>query len=706
MVASATPSQEAPLRDEVARRLGAPSNLYASEASGLWAYAQAAWLDNPLPALLKERLIVHLSRSCPARYCLVRHVGFLLGEGLLAGDATATALDLPEVLRLLRRPAPDADTLDEIVARLAREPEARALPPSGSEAEAELLDVLAAMFLAPSRSARLGAAVRQAYGAQRFDQFTQLMAFVRAAHHWTELHAGIDIEPDMLARMSAHPELEALLRDSRGAIDAAENMQLRQALHELERAGGAVQETEAAVGLVAGIAQATWEANSAGRPVSDSPSWRAYTGQSREEWLASGGLGAIHPDDREQADQAWREAVARGSGMNAEFRLWHAASRSYRWTNVRAAPVRLEDGQITKWLGMNLDIHERREAETRLREREADLARVQRIGEVGGVDIDVAGGMRSSRSPEYLRLHGLTEKNREETHDQWVARLHPDDRDRAQRILMQALAGPGNSYDSEYRIVRPSDGKVRWIHARADVERDAQGRAVRLVGAHLDVTERREFEDRQRVLVAELQHRTRNLLGVVRAMADKTVRSSVSLKDFRHRFSDRLDALGRVQGLLSRLNEHDRVAFDELIRTELSAMAGLTSRVVLEGPAGVRLRSSTVQMLAMGLHELATNAVKYGALGQPAARLVIRWTFEAEGEQGKPWLHIDWRESRVVMPAPGEAPRGTGQGRELVERALPYQLNARTSFVLGEDGLHCRISLPVSETLPDGAEAP
>jgi len=214
----------------------------------------------------------------------------------------------------------------------------------------------------------------------------------------------------------------------------------------------------------------------------------------------------------------------------------------------------------------------------------------------------------------------------------------------------------------------------------------------------VDTTERREWEERQKVLVAELQHRTRNLMGVVQSIADRTARASADLPDFRFRFRDRLEALSRVQGLLSRLNEHDRVTFDELIRTELSAMDGSVERVTLEGPSGVRLRSSSVQTLAMALHELATNAVKYGALGQQDGRLAVTWRLERREPQDQPWLHIDWRESGVSMrPARQNAP-GRGQGRELIERALPYQLSARTSFELGGDGVHCTISIPVSTT--------
>ena len=151
---------------------------------------------------------------------------------------------------------------------------------------------------------------------------------------------------------------------------------------------------------------------------------------------------------------------------------------------------------------------ERARSETRLREREAELVRVQRIGEVGGISIDVAAGLRSRRSPEYLRLHGLDGSTREESHADWLERVHPEDREQAERALFDALNGAAHTYESEYRIIRPSDGAVRWIHARADIERDTAGAPLRLVGAHVDISEQkcmqdalRESEERQTFLL-------------------------------------------------------------------------------------------------------------------------------------------------------------------------------------------------------------
>jgi two-component system CheB/CheR fusion protein len=200
------------------------------------------------------------------------------------------------------------------------------------------------------------------------------------------------------------------------------------------------------------------------------------------------------------------------------------------------------------------------------------------------------------------------------------------------------------------------------------------------------------------VLVAELQHRTRNLIAVVRSLADKTLKESASLADFQGRYGDRLKAVSRVQGLLSRLGEGQKITFDELLRTELSALGALdghADRVTLDGPADVRLRSGTVQTFALALHELATNAVKYGALSSPDGRLTVRWHVRSDGPGRQ--LHVEWRESGVAVPETGAAPTGGGYGRELIERALPYQLKAETSYEIGADGVRCTIAVPLSE---------
>src|SRR6195256_2630368 len=146
-----------------------------------------------------------------------------------------------------------------------------------------------------------------------------------------------------------------------------------------------------------------------------------------------------------------------------------------------------------------------------LREREAELARVQQIGRIGGLEVDLTTGFRNRRSPEYLLIHGLPLDAGNESHEDWVRRIHPEDREATEKKFRDAVAGTVRDYTARYRIIRPSDGETRWISVKSTIERDEQGRAIRLVGAHTDVTEQvmaeqalRQSEERYRKLADQL----------------------------------------------------------------------------------------------------------------------------------------------------------------------------------------------------------
>src|SRR5882672_914156 len=150
---------------------------------------------------------------------------------------------------------------------------------------------------------------------------------------------------------------------------------------------------------------------------------------------------------------------------------------------------------------------ERDRAHRALQEREAELARIQRIAGVGGLEIDFRDGVKNRRSPEYLLVHGLPPEAANETYEEWVSRIHPEDRKRTVEYLFGVLKGTSEDYSDEYRIVRPNDGCVRWIRVVAKIDRERDGRALRLVGADLDVTGQmlaqatlRESEERFRLI--------------------------------------------------------------------------------------------------------------------------------------------------------------------------------------------------------------
>jgi PAS domain S-box-containing protein len=150
-------------------------------------------------------------------------------------------------------------------------------------------------------------------------------------------------------------------------------------------------------------------------------------------------------------------------------------------------------------------------ASVALREREAELARVQQLGRIGGLEVDLTTGFRNRRSPEYLLIHGLPPDAANESHEDWVQRVHPEDREATEKKFLDAVAGDVREYSVQYRIIRPSDGETRWISVKSTIERDAQGKAIRLVGAHSDVTEQvvadmalRQSEEQFRKLADQL----------------------------------------------------------------------------------------------------------------------------------------------------------------------------------------------------------
>ncbi len=165
----------------------------------------------------------------------------------------------------------------------------------------------------------------------------------------------------------------------------------------------------------------------------------------------------------------------------------YSARRPDRYHEIRAFPF--GDGMGAAFR----DITDRQHAAQALRDRERELARVQRIGGMGGWAGDLVAGV-ARRSREYVQLHGLPPDLTHETREQWFARVHPDDRAMIENIALEILPSASTEYKSEYRIVRPSDGEVRWMRSVAEIERDGDGRAVRMFGADLDITDRKSAE--------------------------------------------------------------------------------------------------------------------------------------------------------------------------------------------------------------------
>jgi PAS domain S-box-containing protein len=403
----------------------------------------------------------------------------------------------------------------------------------------------------------------------------------------------------------------------------------------------------------------------------------ALRGNNFDNWLSF-----ILEEDRARVLDAI-EAVRTGEDVTYDYRIRRPVDGAIRWLRNTDFPITDASGKVTLIGGVGHDLTELRETELRL---QVLLEGIPQL--VWRADKQGAWTWSSPQWSDYTGYSREASKG-----DGWLKAFHPEDRDAVSDAWNEAVRV--GKFEVEARIRNAATQEYCWFQTRALPVRNGRGSVVEWLGTSTDIHQIRELQGRQQVLVSELQHRTRNLMAVVQSMSEKTVQASSDLDDFKQRFGHRLEALSRVQALLSRLNDRQRITFDELIAAELAALDGRAGQVTVDGPDGVRLRSSMVQTLAMVVHELATNAIKHGALSQPAAKLAIRWSLRRGSKDDYPMLHIDWSETGVIMPS-DYAQRPGGHGRELIERALPYQLDATTSFDLRPDGIHCTILLPIS----------
>ena len=241
----------------------------------------------------------------------------------------------------------------------------------------------------------------------------------------------------------------------------------------------------------------------------------------------------------------------------------------------------------------------------------------------------------------------------------------------------------------ERRIAGTLDGKHYLL--RLVPYRGSDSQVDGVVVTFIDITQITRAERRHRILISELQHRTRNLLALVKNVARRTLGEGEPFQ----RLDTRLTALDRVQGLLGE-SGNEKIEFGGMLRRELEPV-GNDSQITLTGPQ-VQVMPERIQTLALAIHELATNAVKYGALSHAAGHLDISW--RAQPQDGKDHLVIDWTETG--LPTPPDATH-RGYGRELIEHALAFTLRARTTLEFTQDGIVCRIDVPLENE--DGAAA-
>jgi len=405
----------------------------------------------------------------------------------------------------------------------------------------------------------------------------------------------------------------------------------------------------------------------------------------------------IHPDDQPHVWATIQTAIASKSVFELEHRVLQADGR-LGWTSSRSIPLLDEEGRIVEWFGAASDVTPRREAEAALTAaEERQRALIEGIPQL--VWRAAPNGAWSWASPQWQVFTG--QRSEESAGFGWVDALHPDDRDQARRLWLNAEEC--GRLDLEGRILSVEEDRYRWFQTRATPVRDADGAIVEWLGTSTDVDDLRSMQERQQILVHELQHRTRNLIAVIDGIARQTLEHTGPTKLFIDQFNNRLVALARVQDLLARSDER-RITIHDIVHLELDALGAdlADGRVRVAGPA-IGLRRGVVQTIALAMHELATNARKYGALASDRGSLSVTWGLVEQ--EGRTWLSLVWAE---VGPDPGpEAARGGlrfGYGRELIEEALPFALGARTAYRFDGGGIHCTITLPLDQVGKENPE--
>jgi PAS domain S-box-containing protein len=327
-------------------------------------------------------------------------------------------------------------------------------------------------------------------------------------------------------------------------------------------------------------------------------------------------------------------------------------------------------------------------AEKDLRANEERLRLATEAGKVGVWEWDVVGD-RVAWTDSLYAMHGVSREQLEATSGAISQLTHPEDRERLTEAIRKSVA-TGEPCEVEFRAVRP-DGEIVWLFTSVGTVRE-KGKVVRLLGATIDITERKQSDAQRDLLVAELSHRVKNTLATVISIAHQSFSKGLSVEEARASFDGRIRALAQTHGRLAEGN-WSGVPFETIVSDELAPYRrddGVNVRA--SGPWTILAPKQAV-VLGMAFHELATNAAKYGALSNKNGVVDIAWEMDRPQSE----LRIRWAESGGPAVA---APRRSGFGRLLLERALAADLQGKVSLDFAESGLRCDITVPI-----DGASA-
>jgi PAS domain S-box-containing protein len=453
----------------------------------------------------------------------------------------------------------------------------------------------------------------------------------------------------------------------------------------LEGGGPFVAEGRLALALQ-GSGQGAWDWNPVSAEVGREERWLTVLGYVPGE--IGPGMDAwerlIHPADLPMAKRLVQEHLdGRSPLYRAEYRVRGKDGR-WRWVLSRGKVVeRGVDGAAARMVGTHADITERKLAEIA---REEAARRWRMAADLAGLawwEWDLRTG-ETVWSERFFHLCGYDPGAVTPSYAVWAAAVHPEDLPRVEAEIERARARGGRCACA-FRYRHP-DGAEVWVNAHGEFAYDGDGTPLRMMGVVVDITGRKEAEARQELLARELGHRVKNLLMVVQSVAQTSLRSAASLRAFEDGFLDRLQSLARAHQLLI-VGGWEGAPLREVLEAELAAHDDGTGRVALQGHSAALLGPQAALMVGLAAHELATNALKHGALSVPEGRVEVAW--EVEG--GGAWVRVAWQETGGPAVRP---PTRRGFGTRML-KALGRQAGGELVLAFEPTGLVCRMRLPL-----------
>lgn len=406
-----------------------------------------------------------------------------------------------------------------------------------------------------------------------------------------------------------------------------------------------------------------------------------YSGTTEGELSGDGWSTMVHPDDVRDTIKSWAKARSLGEPYDTEFRL-RRYDGTYRWHLARAVPIRNDAGKIIQWIGTNTDIDEQKRTAQALFESERRLQLSQEAAGIASLEVDIPTGM--VYGPEkFWSLWGLSP--RESVHISVLENIViPEDRGIRSNpeTRVKGTAVP----NVEYRIRRPDTGELRWLSRHIDFQYDAFGKPVKMYGVMQDITERKEAQARQTMLTHELEHRIKNILAIVSAIASQTLRNT-DIETAKAVFADRLQALAQAHDILNS-TRWTSASIGQVVGGAIKAFPAdqisVTGRPVLIDP-------KMALSLALAVNELGTNALKYGALSASEGKVTIDWSLDTTSTD-IPQLVWRWRESGGPAVIP---PRRKGFGSFLIDRVLATDFGGEVEIEYLPGGVECMLRAPL-----------